>query len=129
MSHTSQREFSTSCCMQVSGLQLLQNLRESTCLMPSALTTVCMQLLAGVLEGIAWLYRPDIHAAHVSGGLTWPSTRLSHLPSDLTCLPTYAGGAKVLDGLGSSLHLNPWHLEPSRAVLRFYGNVSSASTW
>jgi hypothetical protein len=54
--------------------------------------------------------------------LMCPMPSASHLPAQ-------SGGAKVLDGLGSSLHLDPWHLEPSRAVLRFYGNVSSASTW
>ncbi|KAL6765858.1 FAE1/Type III polyketide synthase-like protein-domain-containing protein [Haematococcus lacustris] len=41
----------------------------------------------------------------------------------------HAGGAKVLEGLGASLQLAPHHLEPSRAVLHDYGNVSSSSTW
>lgn len=40
-----------------------------------------------------------------------------------------AGGSKVLDGLGTSLKLQEAHLEPSRAVLHDYGNVSSSTTW
>lgn len=41
----------------------------------------------------------------------------------------HAGGAKVLDGIGASLKLTESHLEPSRAVLYDYGNVSSSTTW
>ncbi|KAJ9510130.1 hypothetical protein QJQ45_015609, partial [Haematococcus lacustris] len=41
----------------------------------------------------------------------------------------HAGGAKVLDGLGKALQLDEHDLEPSRAVLRDYGNVSSSTTW
>lgn len=35
----------------------------------------------------------------------------------------------MLDGIGTSLKLNETHLEPSRAVLYDYGNVSSSTTW
>ncbi|GFH15278.1 3-ketoacyl-CoA synthase [Haematococcus lacustris] len=35
----------------------------------------------------------------------------------------------VLDGLGKALQLDEHDLEPSRAVLRDYGNVSSSTTW
>lgn len=42
---------------------------------------------------------------------------------------TIAGGKKVLDGVGSELKLQERHLEPSASTLRYYGNVSSASTW
>ncbi|KAJ9526545.1 hypothetical protein QJQ45_017686 [Haematococcus lacustris] len=41
----------------------------------------------------------------------------------------HAGGAKVLEGLGKALLLSEHDLEPSRAVLRDYGNVSSSTTW
>ncbi|KAG1679934.1 hypothetical protein FOA52_006998 [Chlamydomonas sp. UWO 241] len=41
----------------------------------------------------------------------------------------HAGGAKVLDGLGKALRLTEKDLEPSRAVLYDYGNVSSSTTW
>ncbi|GAX83842.1 hypothetical protein CEUSTIGMA_g11266.t1 [Chlamydomonas eustigma] len=41
----------------------------------------------------------------------------------------HAGGSKVLDGLGKALVLSDWDLEPSRAVLHDYGNVSSSTTW
>jgi hypothetical protein len=44
-------------------------------------------------------------------------------------LPMLTGGAKVLDGLGKALRLSEWDLEPSRAVLYDYGNVSSSTTW
>jgi 3-ketoacyl-CoA synthase len=40
-----------------------------------------------------------------------------------------AGGAKVLDGIGKELQLDEVALEPSRAVLHDYGNVSSSTTW
>jgi hypothetical protein len=40
-----------------------------------------------------------------------------------------AGGAKVLEGIGKGLRLRQEHLDPSYAVLRDYGNVSSSSTW
>jgi hypothetical protein len=43
------------------------------------------------------------------------------------CVP--AGGAKVLDGIGKELQLDENALEPSRAVLHDYGNVSSSTTW
>ncbi|GIL44643.1 hypothetical protein Vafri_2162 [Volvox africanus] len=41
----------------------------------------------------------------------------------------HAGGAKVLDGIGKNLRLTEPFLWPSRAVLRYYGNVSSSTTW
>lgn len=41
----------------------------------------------------------------------------------------HAGGAKVLDGIGKALRLSEEYLQPSRAVLRDYGNVSSSTTW
>ncbi|KAG2486931.1 hypothetical protein HYH03_014430 [Edaphochlamys debaryana] len=41
----------------------------------------------------------------------------------------HAGGAKVLDGIGKNLQLSEEHLWPSRVVLRYYGNVSSSTTW
>lgn len=40
-----------------------------------------------------------------------------------------AGGAKVLDGIGAELQLTEKAMEPSRAVLYDYGNVSSSTTW
>jgi hypothetical protein len=45
----------------------------------------------------------------------------------VSCFP--AGGAKVLDGIGKELQLDEHALEPSRAVLHDYGNVSSSTTW
>jgi 3-ketoacyl-CoA synthase len=42
---------------------------------------------------------------------------------------TSSGGAKVLDGIGKALQLDESDLEPSRAVLHDYGNVSSSTTW
>lgn len=41
----------------------------------------------------------------------------------------HAGGSKVLDGIGKELQLDETALEPSRAVLHDYGNVSSSTTW
>ncbi|KAG1666990.1 hypothetical protein FOA52_014302 [Chlamydomonas sp. UWO 241] len=41
----------------------------------------------------------------------------------------HAGGAKILDGVGAALKLPESFLEPSRAVLHDYGNVSSSTTW
>ncbi|PNW80516.1 hypothetical protein CHLRE_07g320550v5 [Chlamydomonas reinhardtii] len=41
----------------------------------------------------------------------------------------HAGGAKVLDGIGKNLKITESHLWPSRTVLRYYGNVSSSTTW
>eukprot|EP00877_Chromochloris_zofingiensis_P010096 jgi/Chrzof1/533/Cz01g19090.t1_LCKAS2 len=41
----------------------------------------------------------------------------------------HAGGAKVLDGIGAELQLTEKAMEPSRAVLYDYGNVSSSTTW
>ncbi|KAF8071135.1 CUT1 [Scenedesmus sp. PABB004] len=41
----------------------------------------------------------------------------------------HAGGAKVLDGIGKELQLDDAALEPSRAVLHDYGNISSSTTW
>ncbi|GLC33182.1 Chitin synthase, class 2 [Pleodorina starrii] len=41
----------------------------------------------------------------------------------------HAGGAKVLDGIGSNLKITEDHLWPSRTVLRYFGNVSSSTTW
>ncbi len=35
----------------------------------------------------------------------------------------------MLDGIGAELQLGDGHLEPSRAVLHDYGNVSSSTTW
>jgi 3-ketoacyl-CoA synthase len=49
--------------------------------------------------------------------------------STLDHILIHAGGAKVLDGIGRELQLSEHDLEPSRAVLRDYGNVSSSSTW
>ena len=42
---------------------------------------------------------------------------------------TPSGGAKVLDGIGKALGLSARDMEPSRAVLNDYGNVSSSTTW
>ena len=41
----------------------------------------------------------------------------------------FAGGAKVLEGLGKALKLTADDLGPSQAVLHDYGNVSSSTTW
>ena len=41
----------------------------------------------------------------------------------------HAGGKSVLETMQSNLRLQNWHLEPSRATLYRYGNVSSASVW
>ncbi|KAI8469154.1 MAG: FAE1/Type III polyketide synthase-like protein-domain-containing protein [Monoraphidium minutum] len=41
----------------------------------------------------------------------------------------HAGGATVLDAVGAALVLGPAALEPARAVLWDYGDVSSSSTW
>lgn len=35
----------------------------------------------------------------------------------------------MLDGIGKELQLDEYALEPSRAVLQDYGNVSSSTTW
>lgn len=35
----------------------------------------------------------------------------------------------MLDGIGTNLKLSDHDLEPSRAVLHDYGNVSSSTTW
>lgn len=35
----------------------------------------------------------------------------------------------MLDGIGKALQLDEAALEPSRAVLHDYGNVSSSTTW
>ena len=35
----------------------------------------------------------------------------------------------MLDGLGEALRLEEHDLEPSRAVMHDYGNVSSSTTW
>ncbi|EFJ47586.1 hypothetical protein VOLCADRAFT_91861 [Volvox carteri f. nagariensis] len=41
----------------------------------------------------------------------------------------HAGGAKVLDNIGKNLKLSERYLWPSRTVLRYFGNVSSSTTW
>lgn len=56
----------------------------------------------------------------------------SFVPKFSECIQHFlihAGGAKVLDGIGSSLRLDEYALAPSRAVLRDFGNVSSSTTW
>ncbi|KXZ56245.1 hypothetical protein GPECTOR_1g213 [Gonium pectorale] len=53
-------------------------------------------------------------------------------PSFAECIQHFlihAGGAKVLDGIGTNLKLTEAHLWPSRAVLRYFGNISSSTTW
>ena len=52
-----------------------------------------------------------------------PVLQHTHKP----CFPL-KGGAKVLDGIGKALKLSEYDLEPSRAVLHDYGNVSSSTT-
>ena len=42
---------------------------------------------------------------------------------------TTSGGAKILEVLGKELDLDEYHMKPSYAVLRDYGNVSSSTTW
>eukprot|EP00798_Chlamydomonas_sp_ICE-L_P023266 gene23266-30495_t len=39
------------------------------------------------------------------------------------------GGAKILDGLSTNLKLDAASMDPSRAVMYAYGNVSSSTTW
>ncbi|PNH05133.1 3-ketoacyl-CoA synthase 6 [Tetrabaena socialis] len=55
-----------------------------------------------------------------------------YTPSFAECVQHFlihAGGAKVLDGIGRNLGIGESHLWPSRAVLRYFGNVSSSTTW
>ena len=41
----------------------------------------------------------------------------------------HTGGRGVLDALEESLQLKKAHMQPSRDVLRKFGNTSAASTW
>ena len=41
----------------------------------------------------------------------------------------HAGGRRILDGIQNALKLTDTHVEPSREVLRKYGNTSSSSIW
>lgn len=79
------------------------------------------RLLAGQLSG---RWRPfwettEPHACVQTLNMPWFVCVCSLVP----------GGAKVLDGIGKELLLDEEALEPSRAVLHDYGNVSSSTTW
>lgn len=54
-----------------------------------------------------------------------PASAANIIPLASYLLP---GGAKILDGIGKALGLSARDMEPSRAVLYDYGNVSSSTT-
>ena len=82
-------------------------------------------------EMVLSTYVPDIIETHIEGALVPLLAHDELLPSlphrDIDHWAIHPGGRSILDKVQSSLNLTDEQLAPSRAVLRDYGNMSSAT--
>jgi predicted naringenin-chalcone synthase len=70
---------------------------------------------------------PDLVRAEVPGLVARFLGQYGHTVKDMTHFLLHPGGRRVLEGLVHALNITDAHAEVSRAILRDYGNLSSAA--
>ena len=107
-----------------------------------ALTDFCAATIAGSAEAITWRVGDqgfDMHLdgqvpAFIADALRQERQRndtagllRGQKPADFALWAVHAGGRTILDAVERALELGPEALQPSREVLRRFGNMSSAT--
>ncbi|MDO9075201.1 MAG: 3-oxoacyl-[acyl-carrier-protein] synthase III C-terminal domain-containing protein [Rubrivivax sp.] len=80
----------------------------------------------GMLRNVLTRAVPGLAAVHAQAVLATVLGRAGLQPGDITAWVMHAGGRDVLQALQQTLELRPGDLDRSAAVLREYGNLSSA---
>jgi alkylresorcinol/alkylpyrone synthase len=70
---------------------------------------------------------PALVARHLPGVVTPMLAARGLARGDVEFVAIHPGGPRIIDGVAAALGLGAAHVEPSYAVLRRYGNLSSAS--
>ncbi|KAI5659894.1 hypothetical protein M9H77_28687 [Catharanthus roseus] len=111
------------CAMQIDDSLGYRGMRLNRNLTKSAAKTLTSNLQIMVPKILPWkeLIRYVVVSVRKKGGINL-KTGVEHF-----CI--HPGGKAVIDGVGKSLGLNEYDLEPARMALYRFGNISSASPW